>query len=32
MEQLTLKLIKGHYNAHKQMCVWIDTNKMKDYF
>lgn len=31
-EPLALKLIKGHYNTHNQMCVWVPVEKLKEYF
>lgn len=31
-EPLPLKLIKGHYNTHNQMCVWVNMEQLKDYF
>jgi hypothetical protein len=28
----SLKLIKSHFNNHDQMCVWIEFDRIKDYF
>ena len=31
-ESLQLKLLKTYYNTHNQMLVWIEANKLKEYF
>jgi hypothetical protein len=31
-EMHSLKLIKSHFNNHDQMCVWIEAERLKEYF